>query len=219
MSVAPLDLAAVRFRPVRQALERIAKAEAAHAESVGRLEQLRAAVGPAEHRDREALGQALVDGRAEPASEAAEIQAELEHEERRGEALRLAVDAARQQIGQLVTEHRCSWRRQAMRELAKAKARYENAISELGAAREGLSDEASLVGWLDSGSSAAAASDPLGGRIGLDAARRPAVSFARTLEELRQDCEHLAAHPVTRDDPASVLHEELAWGGRSDAVF
>ena len=160
MSVAPEDLAAARFKPVRQALERIAKAEAARVESAGRLEQLRAAVGPAEHRDREALGQALFDGKAEPPSQAAEIQTELDHEERRGEALRLAVGAARQRIGELVAEHRASWRRQTMRELAKAKRRYENAISELDAARDSLSDEASLVSWLDSGSSAAAASDP-----------------------------------------------------------
>jgi hypothetical protein len=211
VSVAPEDLAAARFKPVRQALERIAKAEAARAASAGRLEQLRAAVGPAEHRDREALGQALVDGKAEPPSQAAEIQTELDHEERRGEALRLAVGAARQLIEELVAEHRASWRRQTMRELAKAKRRYENAISELEAARDSLSDEASLVSWLDSGSSAAAASDPLGGRIGLDATGRPAVSFARTLEELRQDAEHLVEHPVSRDDPIAELRNELAW--------
>jgi len=41
------------------------------------------------------------------------------------------------------------------------------------------------------------------------------VSFSRTLEELRRDCEHLAAHPVNRDDPAPHPRFELAWrGGR-----
>jgi hypothetical protein len=83
MSIAPEDLAASRFRPIRQARDRIAKSEAAHAESVARLERLRAELGPAERRDREARGQALVDGKSEPASVAAKLKAPLEQEERR----------------------------------------------------------------------------------------------------------------------------------------
>jgi hypothetical protein len=100
-----------------------------------------------------------------------------------------------------------------MRELARVKGRYENAIAELEAARDGLSGEATLIAWLDSGASAEAAVDPLGGRIGTDARGRAPMSFSRTLEELRQDCEHLASHPVTRDDPASEPRLELAWRG------
>jgi hypothetical protein len=213
MSIAPEDLAASRFRPIRQARDRIAKSEAAHAESVARLERLRAELGPAERHDREALGQALVDGKSEPASVAAKLKAQLEQEERRAEALALAVEAARRQIRALVSSNRPAWRRQAMRELARVKSRYENAIAELEAARDGLSGEATLIAWLDSGASAEAAVDPLGGRVGTDARGRAPMSFSRTLEELRQDCEHLAAHPVTRDDPASEPRLELAWRG------
>jgi hypothetical protein len=53
MSVNPLDLAKARFRPVRQALERREQIEAARVDSAARVEKLRAAIGPAEHRDRE----------------------------------------------------------------------------------------------------------------------------------------------------------------------
>jgi hypothetical protein len=74
MSVNPQDLAAARFKPIRQALERIAKAEAACAKSTARREELRSSIGAAEHRDRRALGRALVDGKSEPLSEAAKLR-------------------------------------------------------------------------------------------------------------------------------------------------
>ena len=173
----PQDLARARFKPIRQALERIEKTEAAHAKSQAKLEQLRAAVGPAEHRDREALGQALVDGKPEPASEAEEIKSQLAQEERRAEALRLAVSAARERIPELVSANRGEWTRQGRRALATTQRRYSTAIDELEAARVALSDEASLGSWMASGSSVDAAADPLGGRLGLDAAGRPALSF------------------------------------------
>jgi hypothetical protein len=47
-----------------------------------------------------------VDGKAEPVSEAAKLKAELEHEERRFEALVLASDDTHKQIGRLVAEHK-----------------------------------------------------------------------------------------------------------------
>ncbi len=60
-----------------------------------------------------------------------------------------------------------------------------------------------------------AATDPLSGRLGTDAAGRQPVSFSRTLEELRSDGEHLAAHPVNRHDAPAQPRYELAWrGGR-----
>ena len=79
-----------------------------------------------------------------------------------------------------------------MRTLAQAKSRYQTAISETEAAREGLSDEAALISWLDSGAGVAAANDPLGGRYGSDASGRAPMSFARVLEELRADAEAIA---------------------------
>jgi DNA repair exonuclease SbcCD ATPase subunit len=209
------DLAASRWKPIRQAREQIAKAQGAHARSSARLEELRGQIGPAEHRDRQALGRALVDGKAEPASEAAKLKQELEREERRLEALAVAVQAAHGQIANAVDANRGDWRRQAMQELSKSQQRYKDAIDALAAARQGLSDEATLVAWLDGGPNIEAASDPLSGRLGSDANGRHPLSFSRTLEELRSDCEHLSAHPVNRDDPAAWPRYELAWrGGR-----
>lgn len=101
-----------------------------------------------------------------------------------------------------------------MRELSKAQRRYTDAISELESARDALSGEASLISWIDSGSSADAASDPLGGRIGTDAHGRGPLSFARTIEALRGDAAHLAEYPVARDDPVAEPRRELAsWRG------
>jgi hypothetical protein len=210
--VNPVDLAAARFKPVKQALERIAKAEQAQAKARARLEELRGAVGPAETRDKWRLGHALVDGKAEPPSEAAKLKAELEQEERRVEAINSAVEAAHGVISHLVAEHRDSWRRQAVRALGEAKSRYEAAIAELEAARVELIDEATLITWLDRGEMGEAAN--------------PALDFPRTVEELRADVRHLAAHPDTRRGGLEVepqidigrMRDGAAaaslWGGR-----
>jgi hypothetical protein len=108
MSVAPQDIAASRFKPIRQAQQQVEKAEAALAKSVARREELRSEIGPAERRDREALGQALVNGKTEPPSEAEKLKAELEREERRADALALAVDAVHRSIGELVIANRAA---------------------------------------------------------------------------------------------------------------
>lgn len=210
----PQDLAAARFRPVRQAQERIAKAEARLARSVARREELRGQIGPAEQHDRQALGAALVAGKPEPESEAAKLKTELEREERNADALIDAVRAARESVAHVVAENRDSWARKAMRTLAAERLRYDAAITELEDARQALSDSAALVAWIDSGASQEAASDPLGGRIGTDAQGRPPISFGRTVDALREDCEHLASHPVTHDDPAAEPRLELAWRNR-----
>jgi hypothetical protein len=210
----PESLAATRWKPIRQAHEQIGKAQAAQAKSQARLQELRAQIGPAERRDREALGQALVDGKAEPASEAAKLRAELEQEERNAEALALAVQSAHGRIAKLVAANRVAWRKEAMRELSRKVARYQDAITEVEDAREALSSEATLVTWLDSGAGVDAATDLLGGRVGTDAGGRPPVSFSRMLEELRADAERLAGYPASHDDPPAEPRLELAWRGR-----
>ena len=210
----PESLAATRWKSIRQAHEQIAKAQKAQTKSQARLQGLRAQIGPVELRDRTALGQALVDGKAEPASEAVKLKAALEQEERNAEALALAVQSAHGQVGELVAANRREWRKEAMRELSRQVARYKDAITDLEDAREALSSEATLVTWLDSGAGVDAATDLLGGRLGTDASGRPPMSFARTLEELRADAERLARYPATHDDPPSEPRLELAWGGR-----
>jgi hypothetical protein len=212
--VNPESLAATRWKPIRQAHEQIAKAQKAQAKSQARLQELRAQIGPAELRDRAALGQALVDGTAEPASEAAKLKAELVQEERNAEALALALQSAHGQVAELVATNRPEWRKETLRELSRKLVRYKDAITELHDAREALSSEATLVTWLDSGAGVDAATDLLGGRPGTDANGRPPMSFSRTLEELRTDAERLADYPATHDDPPAEPRFELAWGGR-----
>jgi hypothetical protein len=114
--VNPEDLAASRWKPIRQAREHTAKAEQAHARSRARIEELQGQVSAAEHRDRQALGAALVDGKAAPASEAEKLKAELVQEEQNVEALTQAVGDAYGQIGRLVGDNREAWLGQTLRE-------------------------------------------------------------------------------------------------------
>jgi hypothetical protein len=215
MAIAPEDLARSRFKPVAKVFEKIARLGTELAETRARVEQLKADQAAAAHRDRQAYAAALSEGKGKPPSrEEAKVAAELEDAELKAEALALAVDDALDERAKLLEQNRSGWRRESMRQLAKARSRYENAIAELEVARDALSGEATLIAWLDSGASAEAASDPLGGRIGTDASGRAPISFSRTLEELRQDCEHLATHPVNRDDPQPRLRPELVRGAR-----
>jgi hypothetical protein len=194
------DLAASRFRPIRAAREQIAKTEGAHRKAAEGLEELRGRLPHAVSRDRSALAAALVDGQREPASEAEEIEAEIVRQEQRVEALRLAAGEARGRVRTLARDNCKAWRGQALRELTQAKRRYFETIEELAASRQALSDEASLVGWLDSGVGAEAANDQLGGPPSHADGRAP-LSFSAVLEELRRDGEHLAGFPDTRSDP------------------
>jgi hypothetical protein len=199
--VNPQDLAADRFKPIRQAEEQISRTEAAHVKAVERLEQLRVKLAGARRRDEWALGQALVDGKAEPQPEAEQIRVEIERQELRVEALRLAIGKARREIPALVEANRAGWCRQAMRELSRMQQRYGAAIEELQASREALSDSATLIAWLKRGDLAEAASDSLAGRNNLTALGPPVLAFSRVLAALREDVEHLAGHPARGEEP------------------
>jgi hypothetical protein len=210
--VNPEDVAASRYKEIRQARERTRKVEAARAKSLARLEELRGLIGPAERRDREALAKALLDGKPAPESEAAKLKAELEQAERNDEALLEAVQVTHGQIGRLVRDNRERWRSQTLRARGKAENRYEAAITELEAARAALSDEVTLLNWLTSGEISEAAMDALGGPRGFsDPDGRPVLAFSRTLEELRRDCEHLAEHPGTVDNPIPERQLVTFW--------
>jgi hypothetical protein len=210
----PEDLARSRFKPVARALEKIARLGTELAETRAQVEQLTNERKDAAQRDRQSYANAIIQGKAKPSShEEAKVAAELEDAELKAEALALAVDAAFDERAKLLEQNRSSWRRQSMRELARARSRYESAITELEQARDALSGEATLISWLDSGANAEAASDPLGGRTGTDAHGRQPMSFVRTVEELRRDAEHLAEFPVARDDPIAEPRHELAWRG------
>jgi hypothetical protein len=198
------DLAAARWKQIRQAREQIRQAEAAHAASSARLDELRSAIPEAERRDREALGEAIVAGKAEPKPEAEQLRAELAAEERRNDALTGAVERARGEIGRQVEQNRSGWYRDTVRDLSQAGKRYTDAISELEQARETLSSAASLCVWISSGGSpvAEAATNTLSGRLG-DVSGQAGMGFSAVVAELRADAEHLVAHPAEYDEPAS----------------
>jgi hypothetical protein len=156
--------------------------------------------------DRQAYAAALSDGKGKPRNhEGAKVVLELKETELKADALALAVDTALDERAKLLEQNRAGWRRSSMRELAKARTRYESAIAELEAARDGFSDEAALVAWLDSGASSAAAKDRLAGPT--------EMSFTRVLDELRADANAIASHPVARDDPVAEPRLELSWRG------
>jgi hypothetical protein len=198
------DIAAGRWKQIRQAREQIRQAEAAQAASSARLHELRSEIPQAEKRDREALGAALVAGKAEPRPEAEQLRAELVAEERRNDALIGAVERARGEIGRQVGQHRSGWYQEAVRDLGRGKGRYLDAISELEQAREALSSAASLCVWVSGGGSPVveAATNALSGRLG-DASGNRGLGFDVVIAELRADAEHLTAHPVEHDEPAS----------------
>jgi len=156
--VNPEDLARQRFKPIRQALEKIARLGTELQETRAQVEQLKVKRKEAAQRDKQAYAVALSAGRARPATrEEEKVIAELEDAELKAEALTLALDSAFDERARLIEQNRSGWRRQAMRELAKVQKRYTDAISELESARDALSGEASLIAWLDSGATADAA--------------------------------------------------------------
>lgn len=197
------DLAAGRWKPIKQAREKIAKSESVLTASHDRLEKLRREIPAAEGRDRKALGAALVEGTSEPEPEAEQLRAELVAEERRNEALAAAVDWARAGIRRQVEQHRRSWHRDALGELGRAEKSYLATINDLETARQALSDAASLCVWISGGGAPVteAATEVLSGRLG-DASGRSGMGFSAVLAELRADAAHLTAYPAGFDEPA-----------------
>jgi hypothetical protein len=223
MSIAPESLAASRFRELRKLDEKVERLGRDLAEARQAGERLEAERASAKRRDQEAYAAALGQGKGRPSRrEEGKVAAEQEDTELRIEALRLAVDSALDERTKLLKANHPLWRLKAMRTLASAKTRYADAIAEIEAARDSLSDEAALVGWLDGGAGIAAATDSLGGRIGAVPGEEQPLSFALVLDELRRDLEHLVEHPVSRHDPQprprpelipGVIRTGLEWGG------
>ena len=197
----PADLANQRWKPYRSASEHVAKALSTCQEAQKRLTELRDELAPAEARDELALGRALLASKAEPKSEADAIREAISAQERRVAALGRAHADAQEQITAVIEENRSDWHRQAMREIAKSGARYEAALIELEASREGLSDAVTLAEWVSSCGAyfAEAANDRLsgGGSLG----------FGEVLAALRADLESLYDFDSTEADQPS----RIAW--------
>jgi hypothetical protein len=161
----PEDLARQRFKPLQGVYEKVARLSAELQETRAETERLDREQTQAEFRDKQAYANALAAGKPRPTKrEGEKARVALEDCQLKAEALGLALDAALDERTRLIEQNRSSWRRQSARDIAKAQRRYTDAISELETARDALSGEASLGAWLASGTSADAASDPLGGR-------------------------------------------------------
>jgi hypothetical protein len=206
----PTDLAR-RWKPYRIALERADKAATALQEARAKLERLRSDLGPAEAEDQLELGRALLDGKAEPPSQVAQIRAEIQAQERRVSALERAHAEAHGQIAAVIAEHKSSWRREALTEISKAGTRYEAALTELEDARENLSSAVGLNEWVASGG--AAAGEPANERLAGDGS----LGFSQVLAALRADLQHLTYFDsMERETPVRIALERVqragSWG-------
>jgi hypothetical protein len=172
-------------------------------------ERLRFDLGPAEAEDQLALGRALLDGRAEPPSQVAQIRGEIEAQERRVSALERAQAEAQEQLAAVIAEHKSSWHRETLSGISKAGRRYEAVLVELANAREELSGAAGLSAWVISGG--AAAGEPANDRLSGDSG---GLGFTQVLAALRADLEHLTYFdPIERETPVRVALERIQRAG------
>jgi hypothetical protein len=149
LSVNPTDLLSQRHKGYRQAQERYQRATAAREAAQQRVGELKSELAAAEARDRINLGDALVDGQRPSKPEADSVRVRLEEAKREAEALGYAEERAAGALGRLPREHRNEWLRAAARSLDKARAAYTDAIEQLARARDQLSDEATLVSFIE----------------------------------------------------------------------
>jgi hypothetical protein len=200
----PTDLAR-RWKPYRIAVERAEKATTALQAARAELQRLRSELVPAEAEDQLALGRALLDGKAEPSSQVAQIQDEIRAQERRVSALERAHAETHEQIAAVIAEHKSSWRKETLTEISKAGRRFEAALTELEDARENLSSAVGLNSWVASGG--AAAGEPANDRLSGDGS----LGFTQVLAALRADLEHLTYFDgLERETPMRVALERIS---------
>jgi hypothetical protein len=209
--VNPVDLARQTWKAFRTASERIEKALIAYQEAQARLTQLRSQLDPAAAADSLALGKAILEGKAEPKSEADAIREEIQTQERRIAALQRAHNDAQGQLVAVIEENKTAWSKDALREVSRAKTRYESAVTELETARENLSGAVGLFEWVSAGGSATAepANDRLSGN--------GALGFSQVVAALREDLSTIAGHDaLDRERPVRTALELVqragSWG-------
>ena len=218
MSVNPTDLLAQRHKGYRQAQDRYRRAVTARQDAHQRVTELESELAGAEARDRDALGDALVDGHRPSKPEADSVRSQLDEAKREAEALTYAEQRAAGTLDRLPrSSSKDAWLGAAMRSFEKARDAYMAAITELARARDQLSDEATLVGFLHNNG---AYTQPLGGAIqrrGSDNIDRP-VDFAQLvalmLEEARGVEEKTRRDP-NQPQPEPALHLMSGGGQKS----
>jgi chromosome segregation ATPase len=146
--VNPTDLLAERHRSYRAARARYLRATAEREKAQQRVSELERELAAAEARDRDALGEALVDGRKPPATQADDAHAALQAGKRDLEALQYAEQRAARKLDSLPRENKEAWLARAERDLRDAIAAYTDAIGRLAQTRDQLVNEATLVSYL-----------------------------------------------------------------------
>ena len=103
----------------------------------------------AAHADREALAQAIRDGKKEPSTSAVEkVEKEIAACNRRLEALDVALGHAEDDLIGCLDQHRDDWTDEARQVLDKARAAYAEHVEALATIRKNVSERFSLVYWL-----------------------------------------------------------------------
>ena len=200
-------MARERLKPCRAALRDAEKAEKAHAQEQARRVGVERKLAEAEQADEQALGEALVAGRREPAAGAPKVQAELEQARRRVRAVKRQVSAAQANVDHVVASHGRAWFGDALRQVVSAKRAYAEAVSELERARARVSDEVGFAAWAVSSGQACGgpANNALAGKSGPEM-----LAFDRVLSELRADADWLEGWLAARDDPHAAPRLELS---------
>ncbi len=195
----PVDLIASRHKELRKAREEIGKVQAALDRERARLTELQAGIAAAEQRDRKALGDAIVSGSPDPASESDALRADVEQQQRRIDALLAALSHTQQNVAEVVRQN--AWSRDQMREVEKARLRYAAAIEELERARDVFADETGALAWLfdPEGGQSSPINAVLAGRTG-DLRGRPPLQMGKVLDELRADLAQVADWVISRHD-------------------
>jgi len=153
----------------------------------------------ARQRDQRALGEALSARETEPEPEAAAIEAEIERNVHRENAMSGQVLEAQRRVAELILRSKGAWTGDLQRHLADAAARYRSQIVELERARAELVEEVQLGAWL-------AMSPQTGGQPatyqlpGEPDTVAPGPAVASVMAALRRDSEQL---PPPRPGAAS----------------
>jgi hypothetical protein len=147
----PQDLLAERHTAYRKAADRAQRATTKRSEAQATVAEREQELRMAEARDRDALGDALVDGSRPPTPTAPKAEARLEAARRELDALTEAEQRALSTLTRLPGENRRAWLREAQASARSAQASYHAAIRELAAARQRLGDEAQLAEYIDTG--------------------------------------------------------------------
>jgi hypothetical protein len=217
MSVNPTDLLVQRHKGYRQAQERYQRATAAREAVQQHVAELEAELAGAEARDRISLGDDLVDGRRPSKPEADSIRPRLDEAKREAEALAYAEERAARVLDRLPREHKDEWLRAATRSLDKARAAYTAAIGELDRARDQLSDEATLLSFLQNDGQYVQALTGAIQRPGVNGSGE-SFNFSVLVELMREEAagvEEKARHDPNRPQPEPAYHQAYGGGSKS----